>query len=218
MQPLYEKYRPRDWDNLIGQTKCRQKIELLRKRGLAGRVYWITGQSGTGKTTAARLIAAEVGDDWAVIEIDGADLTLDRIRQYEEMCRMKPLGRGQHVFIVNEAHSLRSPVIRRLNTTFETECVQRNSTWIFTTTVDGHESLFDGEIEASPFMSRVHELPLSRRDLTKPFAERAKEIAMAEGLDGRPVEEYVKLARKRRNNFRAMLCDIEDGVMVMAEE
>ena len=122
--------------------------------------------------------------------------------------------RSQHVFIVNEAHALRAPVIRRLNTTFETAEVQRNSTWIMTTTVDGSESLFDGEIEASPFTSRVFEIQLGRRDLATPFAKRAMEIAQAAGLDGRPLAEYVKLAKRCRNNLRKMVMEVEMGAMI----
>ena len=61
---LHEQYRPRSWSEVVGQDKAIAKVKLLAKRGLAGRAYWITGQSGTGKTTIARLIAAEVASEW----------------------------------------------------------------------------------------------------------------------------------------------------------
>lgn len=55
---------------------------------------------------------------------------------------------------------------------------------------------------------------LVRQGLAQPFAERARPIAAAEGLDGRPVADYVKLAQRRRNNRRAMWVAIEAGEMV----
>ena len=97
---LYEQYRPRSFDELVGQECVKQRVAVLRNRGLAGRVFWLYGASGTGKTSAARLIAAEVADDWAVIEIDAQDLGIDKVREFERMCQFKPLGGDCHVFII----------------------------------------------------------------------------------------------------------------------
>ena len=60
MKPLYEAYRPTTWSDVVGQDKIVAKLRALMRRGLGGRAFWISGQSGTGKTTIGRLIAAEV--------------------------------------------------------------------------------------------------------------------------------------------------------------
>jgi len=52
---------------VVGQDNTLKRIEVLRRRGLSGRAYWLSGQSGTGKTTIARLIAAEIADDFATL-------------------------------------------------------------------------------------------------------------------------------------------------------
>ena len=198
MQPLYEAYRPKDWSEVVGQSKAIARINTLRRRGLEGRIYWITGPSGSGKTTIARLIADEVADPCVIEEMDGGKLLTAR-------------------------------VVGRLNTTFEIDVVQRNSTWIFTTTNDGQAKLFDDEIETSPFSSRVQAIALARRGLAEctsaqgrkqpgPFALRAQQIAQAENMDGRPIADYVALVKRCRNNLRMAIQEIEAGAMLEAQQ
>ena len=60
MKILSEHYRPKTCAEVIGQEKAINKLQMLEKKGhLGGRAYWISGKSGTGKTTIARLLAAE---------------------------------------------------------------------------------------------------------------------------------------------------------------
>ena len=86
MRPLYEEYRPRCWDDLVGQDKAVRQAKALGKRGYGGRAYWISGASGVGKTTVARLIAAEVADDHYVQELEASALTAARLRGRAPCC------------------------------------------------------------------------------------------------------------------------------------
>ncbi len=104
-----------------------------------------------------------------------------------------------HAYLINEAHALRKPVIRQLLVLLER--IPRHVVIVFTTTCEGQDALFEDFDDASPLLSRCLRLDLSRRDLSRPFAERAKQIAIAEGIDGLPIERYVKLRRLIATTF-----------------
>ena len=90
--PLTEKYRPQAWEEVVGQAAAMKKLAVLRQRGLGGRVFFITDPSGSGKTTIARLIAKELTIPYAIYEMDAQRLSLADVRDFDKMCRCKPLG------------------------------------------------------------------------------------------------------------------------------
>jgi DNA polymerase-3 subunit gamma/tau len=63
MTLLYEKYRPQTFADVIGQDRAVSTIDrIIGREGWGGQAWWLSGPSGTGKTTLGRIIGA-VGAD-----------------------------------------------------------------------------------------------------------------------------------------------------------
>lgn len=210
---LHEKYRPRTWSDVVGQSKALAVLDSLRSRGgLAGRAYWIAGKSGTGKTIIAELLAADVAHECCIERYTARTLMPSDVATIQRGLAFRGLERGGRAVIVNESHGLRADTSESLLDALE--AIPSHAVWIFTTTVEGQKEFCFDDSDAFPLLSRCLRLDLAQRDLAKPFAERARMIAQAEGLDGQPIEKYVKLANECRGNLRAMLQEIEAGRMM----
>jgi replication-associated recombination protein RarA len=224
MTQLAEQFRPGAWSQVVGQDKVVQRIQALARRGLGGRAYWLSGQSGTGKTTIARLIAGEVAGPLATNESNAQDATLDDIRAMETRFETRALSRAGEpsgrAFIFNEAHLLRKPVISRLLTTLE--MIPAHVAIVFTVISDGQDVMFDDCVDAHPLLSRCLPLNLARRDLCEPFATVAVANCRAAGLlNGKPDAYYVKRAvaflKSNKNNFRALYQAADAGYLTDAD-
>ncbi len=211
---LYEQYRPTDLAGVIGHDEAKQQLACVFRRGVGGRAVWIGGKSGTGKTTMGRIIAGMVADPFFIQEYDCADdvttAVIDEIAYY---MTFGAAGKGGRAYIINEAHALRGGVVRKLLGILER--IPPKVVFIFTTTLQGQKHLFDNQIDAAPLLSRCIHIELQTNDaLLRKFAERAREIAQAEHLDGQPLGAYLALAHACQGNFRKMLEEIEKGKML----
>ena len=213
MASLFEKYRPRTFDDVLGQDKAIARIKTVLAKGWGGRAWWITGESGTGKTTLARIIAAQGADAFCTDEMDHArELTVLRVRELERTLHLYGWGKGWRAIIINEAHGLRRDVVECFLNLLER--LPEHACILFTTTKAGRDKLFDDMDDAGPLLSRCLNIELTSRGLADLFAQRVQAIAQAEGLDGKPLERYKRLAQDCRNNMRAMLCAVESGTMM----
>lgn len=214
MPTLADKYRPNSLAEVVGQDKAVKVIEsLIARSALGGRAIDITGKSGTGKTTLAKIIAGLFADRLLIRETVARELTPKAIADWHFDCRHSTLFEKQgHALIVNERHGLSRPCIEKFLDVLEN--LPATAVVIFTTTVEGDLLFEDQHIDASPFRSRCLSIALSQRDLCKPFAARVQAIAQAEGLDGKPIDAYERLLKDCGNNFREALTRIEAGIML----
>jgi len=209
MPSLFEELRPRTWGDVCGQHEALAKIKTLRPRGFGGRAFWISGPSGTGKSTIARLLAAEIADTWGTFEEDAKQLTPKEVEEIERRYRLRAMGKGGWGIIVNEAHGLSRPCVTHLLTVLER--IPRHVMWIFTTTDAGLLKLCDGCLDAHPLLSRCTILNTKVNEIA--FANVAHHAARTSGLDGAPFAAYLGLVRECKGNLRAVLGEVEAGRM-----
>lgn len=212
MTPLHEQYRPSTFSQVIGQDKALHRFHTVAKRGIGGRAYYLTGKSGVGKTTIGRLIAREIADPCCILESNAQDWTVADVRGLETAMHFYGMGaKTGRAWILNEAHKMKSSVVTRLLTTLEE--LPDHVAIIFTTTVDG-QSLFEDDMDAHPFLSRCVRLPLAQRGFNTAAAAHVHQIATKEGLNGRELTHYVRLANECAGNLRDMLQAVENGEMM----
>lgn len=107
---LYKKWRPTDLDQVVGQDEAVRRIKSWIARNEVPHTILLTGPSGTGKTTLARIIAQHVGVErtWDFVETNGSDARgVDTIRDIRRDMGKRPMGNGTaRVWYIDEVHGL----------------------------------------------------------------------------------------------------------------
>ncbi len=209
---LFRKYAPKKLADVVGQSQACNLMQFRFDRGLiGGSSYWITGQSGTGKTSIVDITTSMVAEPIGIERLDATTLTPARVAELARSTRTLGMGLPGRCIVVNESHGLRRDTVRSLLDILDE--LPSHVSWWFTTTIDG-AAKFDDLDDATPLLSRCLNVSLSRRGLNKPFADHVHRIAVAEGLTDKPVKSFEELARQCRNNMRAMLSAVESGSML----
>ena len=108
MPNLSTKYRPHDFDDVVGQVNTVKILKAQVAENKVAPVIGFFGASGCGKTTLARIIANKINKGKGhPIELDAAsNNSVDNIRQIIESAKKRSLDSEYKVFIIDECHAL----------------------------------------------------------------------------------------------------------------
>ncbi len=136
-QALYRKWRPRSFDEVVGQEHITRTLARQVADGRLSHAYLFTGTRGTGKTTCAKILARAVncehpvngspcngcpacrgienGSILDVLELDAASNNkVDDIRAILEEAVYTPATVKKRVYIVDEVHMLSAQAFNAL--------------------------------------------------------------------------------------------------------
>lgn len=232
---MYRKYRPSDFDQVVGQEHIVRTIQNAIKNGKVAHAYLFSGPRGTGKTSIARILAKTVncenpkdgrpcnkcqicqdinnGQFLDLMEIDAATHTqVDKMRDVIERVNFTPSKGKKKVYIIDEVHMLSRGAFNALLKTLEEP--PEHALFILATT----------EIHKIPatIISRCQRFDF-RHLRVEEIKQRLSEIAKAEKIkveDG--VLEYIAVSsgggmRDSESLFGQIISLQDDGLITLKE-
>ena len=172
-QSLAVKYRPKSFEETLGQSSTIKILERQLELGKLSHCYLFAGASGAGKTTSARIFAMEINKHkGSPIEIDAASNNgVDAIRAIVDSARERAVDSEYKIFIIDECHSISSQGWQAF-----LKCIEEPpeyTIFMFCTT--------NPEKVPETIQNRVMRLNISKVD-TRLIAERLKFICKQEGF------------------------------------
>ena len=136
-QALYRKYRPKTFDDVVGQEHITETLKKQVETGRLSHAYLFIGTRGTGKTTCAKILAKAVNcehpvngnpcnqcaacrgiDDGSildVVELDAASNNgVDNVRALRDEAVFSPANVRKRVYIIDEVHMLSTSAFNAL--------------------------------------------------------------------------------------------------------
>jgi len=225
---LARKYRPRTFDDLIGQEAMVRTLSNAFETGRIPQAWMLTGVRGVGKTTTARILARglnyqkpdgsgaptihmpELGVHCQaimesrhvdVLEMDAASHTgIDDVRQIIDGIRYSPVSARYKVYIIDEVHMLSEKAFNAFLKTLEEP--PPHAKFIFATT----------EIRKVPvtILSRCQRFDLRRVEADTLVAHLSR-ICAAEGVQAEP-EALAAIARAAEGSVRDSLSLLDQAI------
>ena len=136
-QALYRKWRPKTFDDVVGQEHVTKTIKNEIKNNACGHAFLFCGSRGTGKTSTARILSKAIncenpqdgnpcnscetckgienGSIMDIIEIDAAsNRGVDNIRALREEANYTAAVTKYKVYIIDEVHALSNDAFNAL--------------------------------------------------------------------------------------------------------